>query len=272
MDTIIYRRSPGSLPFVISRDHALLLMFGAGADANHEPRTFTLPLTEAQLEVLKSDFTRHLLLDAALAPLGVDAGITGPIDESAALAILNTTLFGTEADVEAFYKTIKWYEGRLIEHHANPVPLATGKIFEAANSITEHADPTLAKEYYASRRHLFIPPLDEALLRYTNTYFYGGGIPSRNPDALSADMLPRVLAVISAGEEASAGMELPLDYGKEYEKNHARDKEAWNTIKHTAEDAVRAAYPDLRSDTVATVSFLLCAEAASRVRSSRKDT
>lgn len=44
MRDIVFTRSSGWIPKVIREDGALKLMLAAGADANHDPRTFTFPI------------------------------------------------------------------------------------------------------------------------------------------------------------------------------------------------------------------------------------
>ncbi len=270
MDGVVYSRKAGGLPFVIEKDGALFLEFGAGSGPNREPRTFTLPITERHLAILRTDLTRHILLATVLYPLGDAAGTNRPLDEAKALKLVDSILFDSEMDVESLLHTVKWYEDTLIAHHANPTQLALGKVFAASKNLTAASDVTLAREYNASRRHLFIAPLDEAILRYTNQYLQGGGLPSRNPKAVSSENLPRVLEVIAAAEQACKGMELPADYGTDYQRFHERDKKEWHMIKDTVEEALHSVYPDLVSGTLNSVSFLMCNEAASRAKAKRK--
>lgn len=65
----MFTRSSGWIPSVISEDGDLKLMLGAGADASHQPRTFTFPIGEAHLAVIREDLPRHLLLWSAVLPL-----------------------------------------------------------------------------------------------------------------------------------------------------------------------------------------------------------
>lgn len=271
MDEVVYRRKAGGLPFVIEKDGALYLKFGAGSDSNHEPRTFTLPVTKAHLAVLRQDLTRHLLLWTVLLPLGDAAETENPLDTSTALELLDHILFDSETEVESLLSNTKWYKETLIAHHADPIQLALGKVFAASKNLTEASDINLAREYTASRRHLFIAPLDEAILRYTNQHLHGGGLPSRNPKAVQPDDLPGVLEVITTTEKACAGMELPLDYGTDYARFHERDKTEWHKIKNVVEEAVHSTYPTLATQTLNSISFLMCSEAASRAKAKRKN-
>jgi len=270
MSEIVYTREIGWMPYVVRRDGVLFLEFGAGSDANHEPRTFNIPITKDHLEVIRTDFIRHILLWSAVLPLAEAAGTRDPLDEHAAVALLDPILLGSEAEIEKLFKEIKWHHGHLIAHHADPALLALGKIFAAAQSLTKESDPQLVREYDAGRRHLFIPSLDEAVLRYTNKYLYGGGLPSRNPDAVDPELLPQVLAIIGTAEQACANMEFPLDYGTDYGRYHKRDKKEWNKLKDTVEQAVLGVHPTIQPGSAEAVSFLMCSEAASRARAAQR--
>ncbi|MCC8477617.1 DUF6357 family protein [Streptomyces globisporus] len=89
MRDIVFTRRSGWIPNVIRGDDGLKLMLGAGADANHEPRTFTFPIGEAHLAVIQEDLARHLLLWSAVLPLCDAAGTRGELDENAAVALLD---------------------------------------------------------------------------------------------------------------------------------------------------------------------------------------
>lgn len=92
MRDVVFTRGSGWIPNVISEDGELRLMLGAGADANHEPRTFTFPIGEAHLAVIREDLPRHLLLWSAVLPLCEAAGTAGRLDEDAAVALLDPIL------------------------------------------------------------------------------------------------------------------------------------------------------------------------------------
>lgn len=262
---VVFSRQNGWIPQVIRENGALYVELGAGATANHEPRTFSFPITEAHLEVIKSDLKRHLLVWSAILPLCDAAGTKGPLDEEAAVALLDPILFGSESEVEAFMKTIKWYNGQLISRHANPELLDNGEIFAALETITEASDPSLAAEYSANRqrakRGVVPAPLDTAILKYTNQYLHGAGLASRNPDAVDPELLPEVLKVIAVGEEASEGMEFTTDA-----KDPLGRKQEWKLMQERIENAVHEHYPMLVSDSLSTVSYLLCSEASAKAR------
>lgn len=63
---IVFTRSSGWIPNVIREEGELKLMLAAGADANHEPRVFTVPIFEAHLAVIRENLARHLLLWSAV--------------------------------------------------------------------------------------------------------------------------------------------------------------------------------------------------------------
>ncbi len=125
-DTVFTRRS-GWIPNVIREDDGLKLMLGAGADANHEPRTFTFPIGEAHLAVIQEDLARHLLLWSAVLPLCDAAGTRGELDESAAVALLDPVLLSAPADVDALFRRIPWDRGRLIAHGPTSVCWSAGR-------------------------------------------------------------------------------------------------------------------------------------------------
>lgn len=263
---VIYTRKLGWMPFVVCKNNALFLELGAGADANHEPRTFDIPITEAHLEVIKNDFVRHMLLWSAILPLCDAAGTNDPIDEAAATNLCDAILLGTEADIEALFKEIKWFNNHLIAHHADPSLLDKGEIFAATKTLSTESDMELAKEYDAKRRWerqgITLSALDGAVLRYTNQYFYGGNTPSRNPELTNPALLPQVLEIVAVADQAVSGMETPTDWKV--------GDGSWDSFKETAKNALRQAYPDLHEKAVDTIGFLMFSEAADRARARRK--
>ncbi len=273
MTEVLFARENGWIPRVIRDGGALKLELGAGADANHDTRTFAFPVSEAHLEVIRADLTRHLLLWSAILPLCVAAGIRGPLDERAAVALLDPILFGAPADVESLFRDIRWDERRLVAQGADVELLEDGRVFAALGSATERSDWSLVREYDAgrdrARRGVRLGPLDEALLNYTDRHLQGGKAPAREPDAVDPDLLPEVMRVIATAEQACAGMRISRDRrGGE----HAVKRRDWRRIEDEVERAVRRAYPDLVDDAVRTVSFLMCSEAADRVRSPAERT
>ncbi|MEU5327225.1 DUF6357 family protein [Streptomyces parvus] len=267
MRDIVFTRRSGWIPNVIREDGGLKLMLGAGADANHEPRTFTFPIGEAHLAVIQEDLARHLLLWSAVLPLCDAAGTRGELDENAAVALLDPVLLSAPADVDALFRRIPWDRGRLIAHGADIGLLERGQVCAAVRTATEASDGERAQEYHANRRRAergtVLGPLDAAILRYTGQYLHGATLPGRTPDAVAPALLPDVLRVVATAEQACAGMRIGRDPRR---GKRATDKRAWNRMTTTVEAAVRRAHPELADDAVRTLSFLMCSEAAERSR------
>ncbi|MFD0420881.1 DUF6357 family protein [Streptomyces parvus] len=267
MRDIVFTRRSGWIPNVIREDGGLKLMLGAGADANHEPRTFTFPIGEAHLAVIQEDLARHLLLWSAVLPLCDAAGTRGELDENAAVALLDPVLLAAPADVDALFRRIAWDRGRLIAHGADIGLLERGQVCAAMRTATEASDGKRAQEYHANRRRAergtVLGPLDAAILRYTGQYLHGATIPRRTPDAVVPALLPEVLRVVATAEQACAGTRIGRDPRR---GKRATDKRAWNRMTTTVEAAVRRAHPELADDAVRTLSFLMCSEAAERSR------
>ncbi|MFD6414852.1 DUF6357 family protein [Streptomyces sp. NPDC060194] len=272
MTETVFSRGSGWIPTVVREDGELRLMLGAGADANHDPRTFTLPLEAVHLAAIRDDLTRHLLLWSALLPLCDAAGTRGPLDEDAAVALLDPVLLAPAPDVDALFGRIPWDRSRLVAHGADIRLLERGELCAALRSATETPNAQRAQEYAANRRRAArgqrLGPLDTAILRYTGQYARGGTVPRRTPRAVTAAMLPKVMRVIAVAEEACAGLRIGLDPRR---GNRTTDKGAWDRVATAVEAAVRRTHPDLADDTVRSVSFLMCAETATRTRSAPTD-
>ncbi|MFC9943863.1 DUF6357 family protein [Streptomyces pratensis] len=268
MRDIIFTRRSGWIPNVIREDGELKLILGAGADANHEPRTFTFAIEEAHLAVIREDLARHLLLWSAVLPLCDAAGARGRLDENAAVALLDPILLSPPADVDALLQRIQWDRGRLIAHGADIGLLERGRVCEAMRAATETSDAKRAQEYDANRRRAergtVLGPLDAAILMYTGQYLHGATVPGRKPDAVDPALLPEVMRVIATAEQACAGMRISRDPRR---GKRATDKRDWDRMATTVEAAVRRAHPELVDDAVRTLSFLMCSEAADRSRS-----
>ncbi|MGC4760232.1 DUF6357 family protein [Micromonospora trifolii] len=266
MTDIVFTRSGGGwIPKVIREDAELKLMLAAGADANHEPRTFAFPIGEAHLAVIREDLARHLLLWSAVLPLCDAAGTRGQLDEDAAVALLDPVLLSPPPDVDAFFRRIGWDRSRLVAHGADIELLERGQVCEAMRTATEVSNAKRAQEYHANRRRaergVVLGPLDTEILRYTGQYLHGATVPRRNPDAVDPALLPQVMRVIATAEQACAGMRIGLDPRR---GKRATDKRDWDRMAATVDAAVRRAYPELVDDAVRTVSFLMCSEAADR--------
>ncbi|MFD8730448.1 DUF6357 family protein [Streptomyces sp. NPDC059611] len=267
MSDIVFTRLSGWIPNVIREDGELKLTLGAGADANHDPRTFTFPIGEDHLAVIQDDLSRHLLLWSAVLPLCDAAGTRGPLDEDAAVALLDPVLLAETADVDALFRRIPWDRGRLIAHGADIGLLERGQVCAALRTATETSDGKRAQEYHANRRRAergtVLGPLDAALLRYTGQYVHGATVPRRTPGAVDPALLPEVVRVVATAEQACAGMRIDRDPRR---GKRATDKRDWERMAAAVEAAVRRAYPGLADDAVRTVGFLMCSEAAERSR------
>ncbi|MET9667890.1 DUF6357 family protein [Streptomyces sp. NPDC006475] len=268
MRDIVFTRMSGWIPNVIREDGELKVMLAAGADANHEPRTFTFSIGEAHLAVIREDLARHLLLWSAVLPLCDDAGTRGRLDENAAVALLDPILLAAPADVDALFQRIRWDRSRLIAHGADIGLLERGQLCAAMRAATETSNGKRAQEYQADRRRAergaVLGPLDAAILRYTGQYLHGATVPRRLPDAVDPALLPEVMRVIATAEQACAEMRIGRDPRR---GKRATDRRDWDRMKATVEAAVRRAHPELVDDAVRTVSFLMCSEAADRSRS-----
>ncbi|MGW4700656.1 DUF6357 family protein [Streptomyces sp. NPDC004285] len=267
MRDIVFTRMSGWIPSVIREAGELKLMLGAGADANHEPRTFTFPIEEAHLAVIREDLARHLLLWSAILPLCDDAGTRGRLDEDAAVALLGPILLAPAADVDAIFRRIRWDRSRLVAHGADIGLLERGQVCAAMHAATETPNGKRAQEDHARRRRAergtVLGPLDTAVLRFTGHYLHGASVPKRSPDAVEPALLPEVMRVITTAEQACAGMRIGRDPRR---GKRATDRRDWDRMKATTEAAVRRAHPGLVDDAVRSVSFLMCSEATDRSR------
>ncbi|MFD3791542.1 DUF6357 family protein [Streptomyces cyaneofuscatus] len=272
MRDIVFTRRSGWIPNVIREDGELKLMLGAGADANHDPRTFTFPIGEAHLAVIQEDLARHLLLWSAVLPLCDAAGTRGRLDENAAAALLDPILLSAPADVDALFRRIPWDRGRLIAHGAGIDLLERGQVCAALRTATETSDGKRAQEYHANRRRAergtVLGPLDAAILRYTGQYLHGSTIPKRMPDAVDPALLREVVRVVATAEQACAGMRIGRDPRR---GKRATDKRDWDRMATAVETAVRRAHAELADEAVRSVSFLMCSEASDRSRSAPMD-
>lgn len=272
MTDVVFTRRSGWIPNVVREDGELKLMLGAGADANHDPRTFTFSIGEAHLAVIREDLARHLLLWSAVIPLCDAAGTRGPLDENAAVALLDPILLSAPADVDATFRRIQWAKGPLISHGADVNLLERGQVCAAMRSATETSDAKRTQKYYADRRRAergqVLDVLDTALLMYTGQYLHGATIPRRLPDAVNPALLPEVMRVIATAEQACTGMRIGRDPRR---GKRGTDKRDWERMAATVEAAVRRAHPELVDDAVRTVSFLMCSEAVDRTRSTPMD-
>ncbi|GGY39511.1 hypothetical protein GCM10010363_20430 [Streptomyces omiyaensis] len=267
MRDVVFTRGSGWIPIVTREDGGPRLTLGAGADANHEPRTFAFPIREDHLAVIREDLARHLLLWSAVLPLCDDAGTRGRLDEDAAVALLDPVLLLPPADVDALFRRIRWDRDRLVAHGADVALLERGRVCAAMRTATETPDEKRAQEHRAVRRRaergVVLGPLDTAILKYTGRYLHGGTVPGRRPHAVDPALLPEVMRVVATAERACTGMRIGLDPRR---GRRATDKRAWDRMAAAVDAAVRRAHPGLADDAVRTVGFLMCSEAAARSR------
>ncbi|WP_370618168.1 DUF6357 family protein [Mumia qirimensis] len=263
----MFDRENGWLPKVVREGEGLRLEFAGGADALHDPRTFSLPIEEKHLAVLRADLARHLIVWSALTPLSFAAGIDEALDDGAAVALLDPILLGRPDEVDAFLQHTRLERAQLVAYGADVELLESGRVVEAMTAATERPDWQRAQEYDVDRRRAqrgtTLSPLDAAILRFTGQYVHGSTIPHRDPEAVDPELLPEVVQVIDTAERASAGLRIERDARR---GRTGTDKQDWKRMKAAVEAAVRGAYPDLAADAVRTVSFLMCSEAAHRAR------
>ncbi|RBP66197.1 hypothetical protein DFO66_103140 [Brevibacterium sanguinis] len=268
----VFDRKAGWLPRVVREDGRLRLDFAGGSDALHDPRSFGIPITEAHLEALRNDLPRHVILWSVLRPLCDAAGIRGPLDESAAVALLDPLLLSRPDDADRHLQDTKIDRLTLVAHGADIELLEKGRVVDALHSATAGSDWKRAQEYDAQRRRaqagVVLTQLETAILRYTGQYVHRATVPHRDPSAIDPDLLPQVLTVIGTAEAASAGMTIARDPRR---GSRGTDKQDWTRMEEAVETAVREAHPGLGEDAVGTVAFLMCAEAADRARTQPYD-
>jgi hypothetical protein len=151
MTDLVFARANVWMPRAVRRDGRLFLELGAGADANHDPRTFTFPLDETQLAAMRENLRRHLLLWSAILPLCDAAGIAGPLAEAAAVALLDPILLAEPAAIDALFERIRWDRSRLVAHGADVELLEAGHVWSAMHSAAVTADWPRAHQYNAAR-------------------------------------------------------------------------------------------------------------------------
>ncbi|GAA1726240.1 DUF6357 family protein [Aeromicrobium alkaliterrae] len=268
MSDIVLTRT-GWIPRVVRDGDGLRLQLGAGANANHDPRTFSFPISKAHLDVLRDDLARHLLLWVAVLPLCSAAGTEGPLDEDAAVALLDPILLGSPAEVDAFLRDVPTELITLVRYGADIALMERGQLVESLHAATEEADIQRAQTYVANRqrakRGVVLAPLDEAVLKYVGHYIHGSTRPGRNPDAVDPELLPEVLAVVATAEQAAEGLEIHRDPRR---GKHATDKQDWKRMTTAVEEALGRDHGRLAADAVRSVAFLICSEAADRTKNS----
>lgn len=151
MTTVRFTRDTW-MPQVVEVDGALRLDVVGGADGNHDPREFTVPLREDHLEVLRTSLPRHLLLYAAMLPLCDAAGTRGDWDEQAAAALLDPVLHGTPAQVDAALRAVRVNHRTLVAHGASIPELDRRQYVDAVESATASTDWARVREWESTRR------------------------------------------------------------------------------------------------------------------------
>ncbi|MBD5787006.1 hypothetical protein IF650_12535 [Cellulosimicrobium terreum] len=271
MSEVVFARENVWLPQAVREDGELRLSLGAGADANHEPRTFSFPIEDTHLAVIREDLTRHLLLTSAVLPLCDAAGIRGPLDQDAAVALLDPILLSAPAEVDAYFRRIRWGRDRLVAHGADTDLLESRQVYRATCSATESLDWRRVQVYVADRgragRSVILPPLDTALLTFTGHDLYGARGLRRLPEAVDPALLPDVERVIATAEHACTGMRVGRGPRRGRDATNERD---WDEMAAKVGAAVRRAYPELLDEAVRTVTLLMCAEAAGRAEGARR--
>lgn len=267
MNDVVFERENIWFPRVIRQDGELRLELAAGADALHDPRCFSIPIEPEHLQAIRDDLTRHLMVWSVLDPLWYAAGIDGPLDEQAAVALLGPALLGTSTEADALFATVPWDRRLLIAHGADGHQLDRGKICAALVGATVLGNPARAAEDDADRdraaRGVVLNPLDRALLLYTGRLLHRGTRPRRNPAAVDAALLPDVLQVIDTAEQAGARLRAD-DPAPEAVDGPARY--SWHALQEAVASAVRRAHPDLVDDVVQSVSGLMCTEDSALAR------
>ena len=136
MQETVFARS-GWFPRVVRRDGELRLELGAGADANHDPRTFSFRISEAHLDVIREDLARHLLLWCAVLPVCEAAGTRGDLDEDAAVALLDPVLLGAPDRIDALFREGSIDTRMLVGHGADLALLGRGKVVASLHAATD---------------------------------------------------------------------------------------------------------------------------------------
>lgn len=274
-EQVIYRlpNTPWA-PRVVKDEDGLKIEIGVDFNRGYDIREFLFPITDKHLEVIRTSLARHLLLWCVLEQLCERAGVkdrNGKPNKKEARAAIDCILLGSESEIEEYFTHEQVPTRMLIAHGANAKKLEEGKLFSALeDGVTATGNWDLVWEYEINRdrarRGVHLSAFDVTLLKYLNRYLHMGALPSRRPDAVDTALLPDVLEVIGVAERACAGMELPADTQYPDPERTRR----WNEIEAVAHDALKSAYPELSSDTVHAICFLMCSEASDRVRAVSK--
>lgn len=150
MSETVFHRG-GWHPRVIRDEGVFWLEIAGGADALGDARWFTVQLTEDHVTAIQDSLPRQWMLYSALQPLCDAAGVQGPLDERAAKAFLDPILFGSQTEVDALFRRIRWHKRLLISHGASVELLDRGQVFDASWSATEERDWERVRQYEANR-------------------------------------------------------------------------------------------------------------------------
>ena len=140
MEEFVFARENGWLPTVGREDGQLLMTLIGGTGPLHDPRSFTFPIEEVHLTVIRSSLARHLLLYSALLPLADDAGTQGPLDGEAAAGLLDRILLADAAGVDRDLLKTRWDRRTLVAHGANLKLMQRGKVLESLRHATATSD------------------------------------------------------------------------------------------------------------------------------------
>ncbi|WP_455550669.1 DUF6357 family protein [Amycolatopsis lurida] len=123
MSEVLFSRENPWMPRVVRADGGLRIELGAGADANHDPRTFGFPVSEAHLAVIRDDLTRHF------AAVERDpAAVRGGRDPGSARRVRGGRAAGPDPSRGA--------GRRLVVQGADVGLLERGQLFDAVRSVS----------------------------------------------------------------------------------------------------------------------------------------
>ncbi len=125
---------------LLDDDGSLVLRVVGGADALHDPRTFTASLSRMHVDAMKESLPRHLLLYAALLPICHDAGTRGAWDRNRAEAVVDLTLRGTPEEIDDALRTAPFDRRAAVAYRADLELLNRGHFYRAAQSATGQSD------------------------------------------------------------------------------------------------------------------------------------
>ena len=261
---VVFHRG-GWFPFVIREVGDLRIELGAGAAADHSPRTFSFPISAAHLDVIRADLARHLMLWSAILRLCEAAGISRPLDEGAAVALLDPILLGTPNEANAYLRRVSRADHLLVAHGADIELLDRGEFLAALRDAAVADDRDRVDEHRRSRSHGRCVPkltaLDEGVLNYCGHLLQTVGPPTRRPDIVDPGVLPVTMRVVATAEQESAGASLPR--GGESLEDHQKLGREWQRLTDRVEGALRATYPELSDHAIESLCWLMCFEAPS---------